>query len=61
VGFFAPGSYWPVGLAAAAAVIGLGFAFVQMWVVIIGILVLLYMIGGLVFEYYTGGNSRRIT
>jgi hypothetical protein len=61
VGFFSPGSYWPVGLAAAAAVLGIGFAFVQMWLVIVGVLFLLFAIGGLVFEYYTGGNSRRIT
>ena len=61
VGFFSPGSYWPVGLAAGASVIAVGFAFVQMWLVIVGILILLFMIGGLVFEYYTGGNSRRIT
>lgn len=61
VGFFSPGSYWPMGLAGAAAIIGIGFSFVQMWLVIVGILVLLFMVGGLVFEYYTGGNSRRIT
>lgn len=61
VGFFAPGSYWPMGLAGAAAVLALGFAFVQMWLVIVGICVLLFMIGGLLFEYYTGGNSRRVT
>jgi hypothetical protein len=61
IGFFSPASYWPVGLAGAAAVIGIGFSFVQMWLVIVGVLGLLFAIGGLVFEYYTGGNSRRIT
>jgi hypothetical protein len=61
IGFFSPGSYWPIALAGAAAVIGIGFSFVQMWLVIVGILGLLFTIGGLVFEYYTGGNSRRIT
>jgi hypothetical protein len=58
IGFFSPGSYWPAGLAAAAAVLGLGFAFVQMWLVVVGVLLLLFMIGGLVFEYYIGGNRR---
>ena len=61
IGFFSPGSYWPIALAAGVAVIGFGFAFVQMWLVIVGILGLLFAIGGLVFEYYTGGNSRRVT
>jgi hypothetical protein len=61
VGFFSPASYWPVGLAGATAMIGIGFSFVQMWLVIVGVLGLLFAIGGLVFEYYTGGNSRRIT
>lgn len=59
LGFFSPGSYWPVGLAAAAAVIGMALAFYQWWLVIVGVLLLLFMIGGLLFEYYIGG--RRIT
>jgi hypothetical protein len=61
VGFFSPGSYWPVGLAGAAAVVAIALAFVQMWLVVVGGLLLFFAIGGLVFEYYTGGNSRRIT
>jgi hypothetical protein len=56
-GFFSPGSYWPAGLAAAATVVGLGLAFVQVWLIIVGILFLLFAIGGLLFEYYIGGNS----
>ena len=61
IGFFSPGSYWPVGLAAAVMVVAYALAFVQIWLVIVGGLLLFFMIGGLVFEYYTGGNSRRIT
>lgn len=56
LGFFSPGSYWPVGLAGAATVVGFALAFVQMWLVIVGVVLLLFMIGGLLFEYYIGGH-----
>jgi hypothetical protein len=55
-GFFSPGSYWPVTVAAAATVTGLGLAFTQLWLVIVGALFLLFAIGGLLFEYYVGGR-----
>ena len=55
-GFFSPASYWPVTVAAAATVVGLGLAFVQVWLVVIGIVFLLFAIGGLLFEYYIGGR-----
>ncbi|GAB2461349.1 cytochrome c oxidase subunit 4 [Jatrophihabitans fulvus] len=55
-GFFSPSSYWPLGLAAAATLAGLALAFVQVWLLIVAAIVLLYMIGGLLFEYYTGGK-----
>ncbi len=57
LGFFSPGSYWPVGLAAAATVVGAGLAFFQVWLVGVGVLLLMFMIGGLVFEYYFGGRK----
>jgi hypothetical protein len=56
LGFFSPGSYWPVGIAAAATVVGAGLAFYQIWLVATGALLLLFMIGGLLFEYYIGGK-----
>jgi hypothetical protein len=56
VGFFSPGSYWPVTLAAAATVVGLGLCLVQVWLVIVGVLFLIFAIGGLLFEYYIGGR-----
>jgi hypothetical protein len=56
VGFFSPGSYWPVGLAAAATVVGIGLSFFEIWLVVAGSFLLLFMIGGLVFEYYIGGR-----
>ena len=55
-GFFSPGSYWPVTLASAATVIGIGLAFAQLWLVIVGILFLLFATGGMLFEYYVGGH-----
>jgi hypothetical protein len=60
-GFFSPGSYWPLGLGSAVTVIGFGLAFVQIWLVIVGVVYLLFNVGGLLFEYYTGGNSSSIT
>ena len=56
VGFFSPGSYWPVTLAGAATVVGLGLSLAQVWLVVVGVLFLMFAIGGLLFEYYVGGN-----
>jgi hypothetical protein len=56
LGFFSPGSYWPFGLGAAAAVTAVGFAFVQIWLVLVGVALILFAVGGLLFEYYTGGR-----
>jgi cytochrome c oxidase subunit IV len=56
LGFFSPGSYWPLGLAAGATVTGLGLAFVQYWLAFTGVLLILFMVGGLLFEYYIGGR-----
>lgn len=60
LGFFSPGSYWPVGIAGAATVTGIGLAFVQVWLVIIGVLLILFTVGGLLFEYYLGGNHGQL-
>jgi Cytochrome c oxidase subunit IV len=56
LGFFSPGSYWPFGVALMATVIGAGLAFVQVWLVIVGVIALLIAVGGLLFEYYIGGR-----
>ena len=56
VGFFSPGSYWPITLASAATVIGIGLSLAQLWIAIIGVLFLLFAIGGMLFEYYSGGR-----
>jgi hypothetical protein len=56
LGFFSPGSYWPVALAGAATICGLGLAFAQVWLLIVGVVFLMFAIGGLLFEYYIGGR-----
>lgn len=52
LGFFAPGSYWPIGVAAAATVLGAGIAFFFVWLIVIGLALLFVMVGGLLFEYH---------
>jgi disulfide bond formation protein DsbB len=52
VGFFSPGSYWPIAVAAAAALCGVALAFFHVWLLVIGLVVLLLAVGGLVFEYH---------
>ncbi len=56
LGFFSPASYWPLGIAASAAVAGIGLAFVQAWLFLFGVALILFTAGGLLFEYYTGGR-----
>ncbi|HEV7898885.1 MAG TPA: cytochrome c oxidase subunit 4 [Planosporangium sp.] len=57
LGFFAPGSYWPFGLALAATLAGLGMVFWAPWLIATGMAAVVIATGGLLFEYYTG--SRR--
>ena len=52
VGFFSPGSYWPVTLAGAAALLAISLAFFYVWAIVISFVLLLVAIGGLVFEYH---------
>ena len=56
LGFFSPGSYWPIGIAGAAAITGFGLAFAQIWLVLVGLVAILATVGGLLFEYYVGQN-----
>lgn len=60
LGFFSPGSYWPAGLAAAATLCAVALAFVQVWLLIVAILLLMFTIGGLLFEYYSGGKRSAV-
>ncbi|HET6258517.1 cytochrome c oxidase subunit 4 [Pseudonocardia sp.] len=52
VGFFSPGSYWPIMVAGSAAIVGIGLAFFYVWLLVIGGVLLLIAVGGLVFEYH---------
>jgi hypothetical protein len=52
MGFFSPGSYWPIGLAGAAATLAVSMAYWHVWAIAISVPVLLFMIGGLLFEYH---------
>jgi hypothetical protein len=61
LGFFSPGSYWPIALAGAATVTGLAAAFWQVWLLIIGVALVLLAVGGLLFEYYVGQNDANET
>jgi cytochrome c oxidase subunit IV len=57
LGFFSPGSYWPVSIAFGATIAGFGLAYVQWWLVAVGIAAVLFTVGGLLFEYYTRGHT----
>lgn len=57
LGFFSPGSYWPVTVALAATVVGFALAFGEWWLVALGIVALLTTIAGLVFEYHVGPRA----
>jgi Cytochrome c oxidase subunit IV len=54
VGFFSPGSYWPFGIALAAAAAGMGLVFTMWWLVAAGMIAVIGGACGLLFEYYTG-------
>lgn len=54
VGFFSPGSYWPLGISLAAVVAGLGLVFWMWWLIAVGVLAVLGSAAGLLFEYYSG-------
>jgi len=54
VGFFSPGSYWPIGLAATAVFSGVGVALWLPWLMWAGGTALVLATCGLTFEYYTG-------
>ena len=57
LGFFSPGSYWPVGMAASAGTMGIALAFWYPWLIVTAGVGLLLTIGGLLFEYYVGQNA----
>ncbi len=52
LGFFSPGSFWPFGMAMAAAFTAVATAFMLVWLMIITIGFLLITVCGLQFEYH---------
>ncbi|HEX6967693.1 MAG TPA: cytochrome c oxidase subunit 4 [Micromonosporaceae bacterium] len=54
VGFFSPGSYWPFGLAVAAALTAIGLSYWLWWLIVGGLIAVTFAVCGLLFEYYTG-------
>ncbi|MGE5635453.1 MAG: cytochrome c oxidase subunit 4 [Nocardioidaceae bacterium] len=54
LGFFSPHSWWPLFVAAAAAIFALGAAFWQYWLMLLGAFVLVLAVTGFLFEYYRG-------
>ncbi len=49
-GFFSPHSWWPLPIAAAAALTGAGLVYAR-WMIALGAIVLVMALIGLVFEY----------
>ncbi|MCZ4519223.1 cytochrome C oxidase subunit IV [Rhodococcus sp. 14-2483-1-1] len=56
LGFFSPGSFWPIVLAGAASITALGFAFFQPWLIAVGVVCVIASAAGLVFEYHVGAE-----
>jgi Cytochrome c oxidase subunit IV len=56
IGFFSPHSWWPLFLGLSAAVAALGFA-IGWWLLLIGLLLVVFTSIGFVFEYYRGHFS----
>ncbi|WP_431277463.1 cytochrome c oxidase subunit 4 [Leifsonia poae] len=57
LGHFSPWSWWPVSLAAGAALVMLGLA-VGFWICFIGVAFVLVCLVGWVYEYYRGYFAR---
>ena len=53
IGFFSPHSWWPLWVGLTAAITAVGVA-IGWWLVLIGVVSLVFASIGLVFEYYRG-------
>jgi hypothetical protein len=56
-GFFSPWSWWPVLLAAGAALLFMGIA-IGFWIAFIGVVLTVVSLVGWVYEYYRGNFAR---
>jgi uncharacterized membrane protein len=53
IGFFSPHSWWPLWVGLSGATVAVGFA-IGWWLMLIGVVALIFTSIGLVFEYYRG-------
>ena len=56
LGFFSPHSWWPFWVGLSAAVTAVGFA-IGWWLVLLGVVSIMFASVGFVFEYYRGHFS----
>jgi uncharacterized membrane protein YfcA len=54
IGFFSPGSYWPFGIAVFATATGIGMVFWMVWLIVAGLVGVIFAACAMIFEYYTG-------
>ena len=54
LGFYSPGSWWPLFIALSGSVTAVGMALWLPWLIVAGVCFILTTVSGLVFEYYTG-------
>lgn len=54
LGFFSPQSYWPFFMAFSVLIVGYGVAFWNWWILIGGVITLIFTASALVFEYHWG-------
>jgi hypothetical protein len=57
LGFFSPGSWWPLLIALSASVTAVGVALWLPWLLATGAVFVLASAAGLVFEYYIGAEK----
>ena len=57
LGFFSPGSWWPILIAGGAALLAVAMAMSQFWLVAVGAVAIVSAVGGLVFEYHVGAEK----
>src|SRR5258708_1857727 len=54
LGFYSPGSWWPLLIALSASVTAVAVAMWLPWLIAAGVVFVLASVAGLVFEYYIG-------
>lgn len=57
LGFFSPGSWWPVAIALGAALLAVAMATVNFWLAATAVVAIIMAVGGLVFEYHVGAEK----